>query len=95
MLPRESRDEIDARPAAPLVEHHEEEVVAAGQDVMVVRHVIEPVDEQARDVADVLVAFEGDTRLLANGGIAPVSANDERCPQLIRAILRGVRDARR
>ena len=87
-------DQVHAGPPATLVEHHEEQVVAAGHDVVVVRDVVEPVDEQAGDVADVLLAFQGDADLLRTVDARPSAPTTSDGPQLGRTAGPGVRDGR-
>ena len=50
--PDKPGNEVHASPTAALVEHHEEQVALAGDDVVVVRDVVEAVEEQPGDVAD-------------------------------------------
>ena len=95
MLSRHARAQIHARATTALVEHQEEHVTLAGDDVMVVRNAVETVDEKARDVGDRLLTVQGDAGLFPHGRRAPVRADDERGPQLGRPTVRGVRHRRR
>jgi hypothetical protein len=63
MLSGRARAQIDARATSALVEHQEEHVTLAGDDVVVVRNAVETVDEKARDIAHRLLTTQGDAGL--------------------------------
>ena len=48
------------------MEHDEEKVTFAGHHIVVIRHAVEAVHQQAGDVADRFLAFQRDPDLLAH-----------------------------
>jgi len=69
--------QVGPRPATTLVEHDEEDVALADDHVMIGRHTVETVHEQAGDVPDRRLVLEADTGLPANARGPPVRTDDQ------------------
>ena len=77
MLAGQPWNEVHASPTPALMEHHEHQVALAGDDVVVVRDVVEAVDEQPGEVVDGCLPVERDAGIAADLRCPTVRADDK------------------
>src|SRR5262249_48357733 len=95
VLSRRAHAEVDAGASVTLMKHQKEHVIFTSDDVVVVRHAVETLDEQPRDVVHWFLTLERDACLLTYRRRASVSTDYQRGPHLRRVSVGRIRHTRR